>query len=193
MNITIGKANYVITLLVQPNSTRPIVLFLTLICVRIAVDLYHQPTSSAIEIHDESIYRVLSSKLEAAKLSVAQACPKLAFGRRLWLTELARTSENGRVDATSVFGHHSSSPHPNPLPFGEREPLPSPQPSSFGGEGATPFISTFFLWRRGNHSPHPNPLPFGEREPLLSSQSSPRKREGAAPLSLQGRGVGGEG
>jgi hypothetical protein len=56
-----------------------------LVGVGIAVNLDDQSAIRAVKVHDEAPDGVLTAKLEAAQLPVAQTRPQLAFDWRLWL------------------------------------------------------------------------------------------------------------
>ena len=134
INISIAKPDYGVVVVVQPLRARCVVF--NLFCVRIAINLDDQPTSSTIKVHDEPVNWMLPAKLPTVKLRISQTRPELAFGRRLRVAQLTRAFKYRRINTLLLSGRHlcvpSVAPLPDPLPVGERErALPSP----WKGEG----------------------------------------------------------
>jgi hypothetical protein len=80
-HIPIGEANHAVSFLVQPSCALLIVR--PLVRVGIPIDLHNKSTSSTVEIYDESADGMLTAKLEASELPVAQTGPQLLFSRGL--------------------------------------------------------------------------------------------------------------
>jgi hypothetical protein len=59
-----------------------------------AVKFHNQAALQATKIDDKPIDRVLTAKLEAGKLAIAQCAPKRCFGLCLFLSQLARLCQD---------------------------------------------------------------------------------------------------
>ena len=75
------------------------------------IQLNNQPRTQANKIRDKFTQRNLPPKLESSEITSVQQLPKLALRVSLVVTECSR-------ELSGFVCHHT--PHPNPLPQGER-------------------------------------------------------------------------
>ena len=81
-----------------------------------SVQFYDEFGLRAEEVYCESANWLLSAKLEALKLAILKVMPQKTFSVGLGLSESSRSSMVKRM----VHGEDNT-PHPDPLPQGERE------------------------------------------------------------------------
>jgi hypothetical protein len=83
-----------------------------------AIELNHELSLRATKVDDESPYRMLTTKLDAVQMAIAQVSPQDAFGVGLTTAKISCTRCSGegsrRHSARSSLPRHSPSPFPSP-------------------------------------------------------------------------------